>query len=127
MTKTLIAAAAVAAISAGLFAADGEGAPKAGEGAEPAAVAPAANVLPPGATFDRAKVEARLKKRQNERRVKVAEVLKAAGLPEDKVGAAVDEIDKIYARRPPQRPVRHGGVGGKRPPRPRAKSVPEQQ
>ena len=105
--KRLMVAAAIAAMSAGLFAAEGDGAPKAADGAvEAQAAASARRARHAGAPFDRAKFEERMKKRQEERRAKVAEILKSAGVAEDKVEATVDEIDKLYARRPPQRPER---------------------
>ena len=122
--KRLMVAAAIAAMSAGLFAAEGDGAKQAaGEPGAQAAEQAVRRGRPAGAQFDRAKLEERMKKRQEERRAKVADVLKAAGLPEDKVGAAVDEIDKIYVRRPPQRPV----GAGKRPQRRRPAGDPSAQ
>ena len=116
--KRLVVAAAIAALSAGVFAAEGDDAPKAGEEVQ-AAETPARRPRGPGMQFDRAKFEERMKKRGEERRAKVADILKAAGLAEDKVGGAVEEIDNVYARRPPQRPVRPGAQGAKhkRPPR----------
>ena len=124
-------AAAVAAMSACLFAADGEAAPKAGEGAQPAPQAAEAAprpARPAGMRFNRAAFEERMKKRQEERRAKVAEILKAAGLPEDKVAAAVDEIDKVYTKRPAQRPPRPGAPNGqRRRPAPRPQGAPAPQ
>jgi len=119
--KRLMVAAAIAAMSAGLFAAEGDGAPKADGAAEAQAVeaAPARRARHAGAPFDRAKFEERMKKRHEERRAKVAEIIKSAGVAEDKVAATVDEIDKLYARRPPQRP--------ERPPRRRPPAAPAQQ
>ncbi|MBO7684217.1 MAG: hypothetical protein J6T51_05790, partial [Kiritimatiellae bacterium] len=49
--------------------------------------------------FDRAKFEARMKERQAERRAKVAELLKAAGVAEGKVQALTEEIEKAFAPR----------------------------
>lgn len=126
--KRLMVAAAVAAMSACLFAADGEAAPKAGEGAQQAAEAAPRAARPAGMGFNRAAFEERMKKRQEERRAKVAEILKAAGLPEDKVAAAVDEIDKVYTRRPAHRPPRPGAPNGqRRRPAPRPQGAPAQQ
>lgn len=123
--KRLVVAAAIAALSAGVFAAEGGDAPKAGEEAKAAGVS-ARSAKVPGVQFDRAKFMERMKKRGEERRTKVADILKAAGLAEDKVGGAVEEIDKVYARRPPQRPVRSGAQGAmpKRPARQRPQAAP---
>ena len=123
--KRLVVAAAIAALSAGVFAAEGDDAPKAGEAVQAAAVpAPVAKV--PGGQVDRVKLAERMKKRVEERRAKVADILKAAGLAEDKVGGVVEEIDKVYSRRQPQRPVRAGARGAmpKRPPRQRPQAAP---
>lgn len=125
--KRLVVAAAIAALSAGVFAAEEGDAPKAGEEVQAAAGAHARSARMPGGQFDRAKFEERMKKRMEERRAKVADILKAAGLAEDKVSGAVEEIDKVYTRRPPQRPARPGAQGMKprRPPRPRPQAAPD--
>ena len=124
--KRLIVAAAIAALSAGVFAAEEGDAPKAAEEAQAAGVS-ARSAKMPGGQFDRAKFEERMKKRMEERRAKVADILKAAGLAEEKVGGAVEEIDKVYTRRPPQRPARPGAQGMKprRPPRRRPQAETE--
>ena len=126
--KKLMVLAAIAAAASGLFAAEGEAA-KAKEGAAAAApVAAEASVRgarPAGVPFDRAKFEERIKKLQEERRGKVADILKAAGVPDDKVGALVDEIDKVYARRRPSpRMQRPGGPNGAPRRQPRQRPLP---
>ena len=133
--KRLVVAAAIAALTAGVFAAEGGDAPKAGEAPkadEAAQTAPARTAKAPGLRgVDRAKITERMKKLMEERRAKVADILKAAGIAEDKVGGIVEEIDKVYARRSPQRPVRSGAHGAKprRPAKPQAApdAAPAQQ
>ena len=61
--------------------------------------------------FDREKFQARIRARQAERKAKVAELLKAAGVAEDKAKGLVEEIDKVYSARPP-RPPRRPRAGG---------------
>lgn len=104
--KKLIAAAAFAAMAGGVFA-DGAAPAKAdasGGNAAPAAEAakngPAAAKRPARPAFDRAKFEARMKERQAERRAKVEELLKSAGVAADKVKALAEEIEKAYTARP---------------------------
>ena len=101
--KRLILAAVLAAMAGGVVA--DEPAP------EKAAPAKVAEKRPARPAFDRAKFEARIRERQAERRAKVAEVLKAAGIEESKVKGLVDEIDKVYSARPP-RPPRRPRAGG---------------
>lgn len=106
--KKLIAAAAFAAMAGGVFA-DGAAPAKAdasGGNAAPAAEAAkngpnaAAAKRPARPAFDRAKFEARMKERQAERRAKVEELLKSAGVAADKVKALAEEIEKAYTARP---------------------------
>ena len=108
--KKLIAAAAFAAMAGGVFA-DGAAPAKAdasGGNAAPAAEAAkngpnaAAAKRPARPAFDRAKFEARMKERQAERRAKVAELLKGAGVAEDKIPALTEEIEKAFSPRPPR-------------------------
>ena len=125
--KKLMAMAALAALSAGAFAEAAAPAPAAAEQKVPAAAAaaPAAGARPEARRrpmFDRAQFEARMRERQAERRAKVVELLKGAGVPEDKAPALAEEIDGVYSRRAarPQRPPRMHGKGpeGGRGPRP---------
>ena len=113
--KRLMMAVAVAAMAGGVFA---------DKAAEPAkADAPAkveAAKRPARPVFDRAKFEARMKERQAERRAKVAELLKSAGVAEDKVQPLTEEIEKAFSVRPP-RPRRGARAGGPQNPAPAAK------
>lgn len=110
--KKLMVLAAMAVVASGLFAAEGEAA-KAKEGAPAPAESSVSRARPAGFPVDRTKFEERIKKLQEERRGKVAKILTAAGVPDDKVDALVDEIDKVYARRRPSpRMQRPGGPNG---------------
>ena len=124
--KKLMTMAALAALSAGAFADEAAPAPAAEQKTPAAAVAaPPAGARPEARRrpmFDRAQFEARMRERQAERRAKVVELLKGAGVPEDKAPALAEEIDGVYSRRAarPQRPPRMHGKGpeGGRGPRP---------
>ena len=106
--KRLILAAALAAMAGGVVA--DEAAPAKAEPAKTEAKAADAK-RPARPVFDRAKFEARIRERQAERRAKVAELLKSAGIEEAKVKGLAEEIDKVYSARPP-RPPRRPRDGG---------------
>ena len=112
--RKLMMAIAVAAMAGGVFA-DGEAAPAAKAAsaakAEAPAKAEAASRRPARPAFNREQFMARMKERQAERRAKVAELLKSAGVAEDKVQPLVDELEKVFSPRS-QRPRRGGKAGG---------------
>ena len=99
--KRLMIMAAAMALSAGTFAE--EPAQAAQKPAEAAATATPVAGEARRPSFDRARFEARMRERQAERRVKVAALLKGAGVPDDKVQSLTDEIDNIYSRPRPRR------------------------
>lgn len=116
--KKLMIAVAVAAMAGGVFADKAAEPAKAEAPAKvEAAAAPKAARRP---VFDRAKFEARMKERQAERRAKVAELLKSAGVAEDKIPALTEEIEKAFSPRPP-RSRRAGKSAGPQRPAPAAK------
>ncbi len=53
--------------------------------------------------FDRAKFEAQMKARMEQRKAKMTEILKKYGVAEDKVAACVEELMNV-AKRPPRPP-----------------------
>lgn len=118
--KKLIAIAAVSVMAVGSFADDGAAAPKEAP-ATPVAAEAAKPQTPP--SFDRAKYEERMKQRKLERKAKVVAILTAAGVPAEKVDATAEEIDGLYTRRPPRRPMPQG----MRPPRQRPPRKPGAQ
>lgn len=68
--------------------------------------------------FDRAKFEERMRQRRAEMRARVTEILRAAGVADEKKAEALaEEIDQVYTARP-QRPQRPEGPRGMRGPRP---------
>ena len=95
--KKLMIAVAVAAMAGGVFADKAEAPAK----VEAAAPKGAAARRPARPVFDRAKFEARMKERQAERRAKVAELLKGAGVAEDKIPSLTEEIETAFSPRPP--------------------------
>ena len=109
--RKLMMAIAVAAMAGGVFA-DGEAAPAAKADApakaEAASRRPARSARP---AFNREQFVARMKERQAERRAKVAELLKSAGVAEDKVQPLVDELEKVFSPRS-QHPRRGAKTGG---------------
>lgn len=120
--KKLMIAVAVAAMAGGVFADKAAEPAKAEAPAKVEAAAPkgAAAKRPARPVFDRAKFEARMKERQAERRAKVAELLKGAGVAEDKIPALTEEIEKAFSPRPP-RSRRAGKAAGPQRPAPAAK------
>ena len=109
--KKLIAIAVVSVMATGAFANDGAAAPKKAPTA-PGAAEAAASQTPP--SFDRAKYEELMKQRKLKRKAKVVAILTAAGIPSEKVEAIAEEIDGVYSRRTPRRPMPQD----MRPPRP---------
>ena len=107
--KRLMMAVAVAAMAGGVFADTAEAPAKADAPAKAeAAAAPKAARRP---AFNREQFMARMKERQAERRAKVAELLKSAGVAEDKVEPLVDELEKVFSPRS-QHPRRGAKTGG---------------
>ena len=123
--KRLMMAVAVAAMAGGVFADKAAEPAKADAPAkvEAAASKDAAAKRPARQVFDRAKFEARMKERQAERRAKVAELLKGAGVAEDKIPALTEEIEKAFSprSRSSQNPRRGGRAGGAQKAAPAAK------
>ena len=108
--RKLMMAMAVAAMAGGVFA-DGEAASAAKASDAPArAEASARRAARPA--FNREQFMARMKERQAERRAKVAELLKSAGVAEDKIPALTDELEKAFSPRSqhPRRGARAGGA-----------------
>ena len=108
--RKLMMAMAVAAMAGGVFA-DGEAASAAKAPDAPArAEASARRAARPA--FNREQFMARMKERQAERRAKVAELLKSAGVAEDKIPALTDELEKMFSPRSqhPRRGARAGGA-----------------
>ena len=105
--RKLMMAMVVAAMAGGVFA-DGEAAPAAK--ADAPAKAEAAPRRSPRPAFNREQFMARMKERQAERRAKVAELLKSAGVAEDKVQPLVDELEKVFSTRS-QHPRRGAKAG----------------
>ena len=119
--RKLMMAMAVAAMAGGVFA-DGEAASAAKASDAPArAEASARRAARPA--FNREQFMARMKERQAERRAKVAELLKGAGVAEDKVQPLVEEIEKAFSprSRSSQNPRRGGRAGGAQKAAPAAK------
>ena len=116
--KRLMMAVAVAAMAGGVFA------DKAAEPAKADAPAKAEAAAAPKAArrpaLNREQFMARMKERQAERRAKVAELLKGAGVAEDKIPALTEEIEKAFSPRPP-RSRRAGKAAGPQRPAPAAK------
>ena len=104
--KRLMMAMAVAAMAGGVFADKAE-APAKAEAAPAKAEAAAAPKAARRPAFNREQFMARMKERQAERRAKVAELLKGAGVAEDKIPALTEEIEKAFSPRPPR--SRRGG------------------
>ncbi len=115
--RKLMMAMAVAAMAGGVFA-DGEAATAAKAEVPAKAEAVARRQARPG--FNREQFMAQMKKRQAERRAKVAELLKGAGVAEDKVQPLVDEIEKAFSPRS-SHPRRGGRAGGAQKAAPAAK------
>ena len=118
--RKLMMAMAVAAMAGGVFA-DGEAATAAKAEAPAKAEAVARRQARPA--FNREQFMARMKERQAERRAKVAELLKGAGVAEDKVQPLVEEIEKAFLprSRSSQNPRRGGRAGGAQKAAPAAK------
>ena len=100
--KKLMFVAALAVVASGAYAEEAApatvpaDAPKAVEVAKPTRQRPA---------FTRAKFEEHMKQRREERKAKVLEAIKAAGIADEtKAKELVETIDKLYAR--PMRPMR---------------------
>ena len=116
--KKLMMAVAVAAMAGGVFADKAEAPAKAEAApAKAEAAAPKAARRP---SLNREQFMARMKERQAERRAKVAELLKGAGVAEDKIPALTEEIEKAFSPRPP-RSRRAGKSAGPQRPAPAAK------
>lgn len=98
--KKLMFAAAVAAMSCGVFA---EEAKTEAPAEKPAAVENARRARP---QFDKAKFEERMKQRQAERKAAVVEILKKYGLDDEKAAACADELQKVGRPVRPPRPQR---------------------
>ena len=118
--RKLMMAMAVAAMAGGVFA-DGEAATAAKAEAPAKAEAVARRQARPA--FNREQFMARMKERQAERRAKVAELLKGAGVAEDKIQPLVEEIEKAFSprSRSSQNPRRGGRAGGAQKAAPAAK------
>ena len=109
--KRLMMAMAVAAMAGGVFADKAE-APAKAEAAPAKAEAAAAPKAARRPALNREQFMARMKERQAERRAKVAELLKSAGVAEDKIPALTDELEKMFSPRSqhPRRGARAGGA-----------------